>query len=214
MEECLKLGVFWQTMRCQMRALLHLRGVRFWQWGVFGTVIIGAIVLVPGVHWRLYGWLKGEPFWRGRPATYWGQEVGRLSIGVVPWHSFWGDGPLLDVSEPVSHSLMDQAGRWVQKRTGWALVRDGAWATEMGTDWRALPVLMVLQDDSSPRIRAFAVTRIGRLAFRHEDMVGEVLPAMRRCVEDDAVLDDVDGITVGMIAACELARVERISAER
>src|SRR5262245_31935533 len=45
--------------------------------------VLASLVLVPllvalslpGVHWRLYGWARGEAFYRNRPTTYWASEV-------------------------------------------------------------------------------------------------------------------------------------------
>ena len=42
------------------------------------AVALCALALPGGVHWRLYGWARGEPFWDGRPASYWGQQIKRL----------------------------------------------------------------------------------------------------------------------------------------
>jgi hypothetical protein len=33
---------------------------------------LGLVVLaLPGVHWRLIGWARWEPFYQGRPSLYW-----------------------------------------------------------------------------------------------------------------------------------------------
>src|SRR5436309_10894633 len=36
--------------------------------------LVGVLAL-PGVHWRLIGWWRGEPFYQGRPASYWAAEL-------------------------------------------------------------------------------------------------------------------------------------------
>src|SRR4051812_26669562 len=39
------------------------------------------VLALPAVHWRLVGWARGEPFFDGRPASYWRREVARCE----PW---------------------------------------------------------------------------------------------------------------------------------
>ena len=37
--------------------------------GLVVLALLGVLAL-PGVHWRLIGWWRGEPFYQGRPASY------------------------------------------------------------------------------------------------------------------------------------------------
>jgi hypothetical protein len=39
---------------------------------LFTTV---GVLALPGVHWRLIGWWRGEPFWRGRPASFYARSI-------------------------------------------------------------------------------------------------------------------------------------------
>src|SRR5262245_17487442 len=41
---------------------------------------LAGVLAVPAVHWRLIGWAKREPFWRGRPASYWRAEVANGTV--------------------------------------------------------------------------------------------------------------------------------------
>jgi len=34
-------------------------------------LLLVALLLLPAVHWRLIGWVKGEAFYQGRPTSYW-----------------------------------------------------------------------------------------------------------------------------------------------
>jgi hypothetical protein len=34
------------------------------------TLLLVALLMLPGVHWRLIGWVKGEAFYQGRPTNY------------------------------------------------------------------------------------------------------------------------------------------------
>src|SRR5690242_879084 len=57
--------------------------------GLAAFALLGALSL-PAVHWRLAGWWRAEPFYRGRPASWWADELSTLSthfdatgVGVV-----------------------------------------------------------------------------------------------------------------------------------
>ena len=38
---------------------------------LLGVVLAGALLALPGVRWPLWGRLRGESFYRGRPTSYW-----------------------------------------------------------------------------------------------------------------------------------------------
>jgi hypothetical protein len=38
------------------------------------VVLAGALAL-PGVRWPLWGWLRGEAFYKGRPTSYWSRQI-------------------------------------------------------------------------------------------------------------------------------------------
>ena len=42
--------------------------------GLAVLALVGVLAL-PGVQWRLIGWAKGEPFYRGRPASYFARDI-------------------------------------------------------------------------------------------------------------------------------------------
>jgi hypothetical protein len=39
--------------------------------------VLGGLLLVPSVHWRVVGWGRGEAFYQGRPTSYWSRELNR-----------------------------------------------------------------------------------------------------------------------------------------
>lgn len=45
-----------------------------WLIGV-SALALAATLATPAVHWRLIGWARGEAFYRGRPTTFWMEEV-------------------------------------------------------------------------------------------------------------------------------------------
>lgn len=37
--------------------------------------------LLTNSHWKVYGWVRGEPFWRGLPASYYSSQAGAFFSG-------------------------------------------------------------------------------------------------------------------------------------
>src|SRR5438045_1124241 len=87
-----------------------------------------AAVLTSNVHWKLYGWVRGEPFCEGLPASYYSVQIRRNAELV-----WTGSGVLRDVRM----SLF-----W----------RDISWTRTAD----AVPVLTALLTDSGPEVRSFA----------------------------------------------------------
>jgi hypothetical protein len=59
----------------------------FWAVGVF-LAVAGMTLLAPDVRWPLWGWLRGEAFYQGRPTSYWRQEIQAWpdrAKGPAPW---------------------------------------------------------------------------------------------------------------------------------
>jgi hypothetical protein len=58
--------------------------------GVLLVVLAGALAQ-PGVRWPLWGWLRGEPFYRGKPTSYWAERLRAETCNVQtqtdpPWN--------------------------------------------------------------------------------------------------------------------------------
>ncbi|OAI53187.1 hypothetical protein AYO44_16200 [Planctomycetaceae bacterium SCGC AG-212-F19] len=47
---------------------------RRWLWLCL-TLFGAASFMLPAVHWRVIGWVKGEAFYQGRPTSYWAKEI-------------------------------------------------------------------------------------------------------------------------------------------
>jgi hypothetical protein len=45
------------------------------------VAVLGTISL-PAVHWRLVGWWRREPFYQGRPASYWAAVILSINGGI------------------------------------------------------------------------------------------------------------------------------------
>src|SRR5262249_43958257 len=44
-------------------------------WVALVLFLLAAIFLLPASRWRIIGWTKGESFYRGRPTSYWREEI-------------------------------------------------------------------------------------------------------------------------------------------
>jgi hypothetical protein len=108
-----------------------------------------AAFAVPAVHWRAYGWLRGERFYQGRPESYWG----RLLAGSKWVYQFDGNHCFIH-REPSDVSLTQGAVRPTAEKNLGAdvepltrLLRD--------RDPKALPLLMSLIAIDNARIRLY-----------------------------------------------------------
>src|SRR5947208_1405182 len=84
------------------------------------------VLAFPGVHWRLVGWARGEPFYQGRPASYYADRV-------RSWHDMQPSGVFVSWGPGYDHKgyLCTPAEAWVRKNVGHgaaSLVWDHAWA--------------------------------------------------------------------------------------
>jgi hypothetical protein len=121
-----------------------------------------AALAVPSVHWRLVGWARGEPLWRGRPRAYWRAQA---AASTVRWEGRAAP------SGGVEYSLVFLAESRGWAREGEALAR--RWlgrthAPDLGPALpadgpEALPVQLPLLRDADPLVRACAAEALGRL---------------------------------------------------
>jgi hypothetical protein len=135
---------------------------------------------LPGASWRVYGWLRGEPFYDGRPASYYASCIRRDA-----------------------EQNRGGTGAWVRNRIlQWAVDLFGLpGRPAMRGD--AVPVLTVLLDDPDPRVRSFAAAELGAIGL---PAAGPAVPALRRLKGDkdvtvayavDATLSALDIHTAG-----------------
>src|SRR5580704_14445099 len=78
-----------------------------------------SVLALPAVHWRLVGWARGEPFWKGRPASYYArwahhyfERHGRVefwvrgNVGDAAADLFWDDAnPFTEADETAAPVL-------------------------------------------------------------------------------------------------------------
>jgi hypothetical protein len=157
-------------------------------WALAVVAFLGALAL-PGVHWRLTGWVKGEPFYQGRPATYWRDAVARCEVYEV---CITGDivFPVDEPRGPKMHfgrkpNVMERSAQFLEN------VRDGWWGWydfdvppfPHNPGAEAIPVLTVLLADPEPKVRYFAADLLWR--YKREEL-GPAFPALRRLRSDGA----------------------------
>lgn len=44
------------------------------------VLLLGSLLLVPSVRWPVYGWLRGEAFYKRIPVSWWKEEVRRYPV--------------------------------------------------------------------------------------------------------------------------------------
>jgi hypothetical protein len=124
---------------------------------IAAALFCAATLAVPAVHWRLFGWARGEPFYRGRPVTYWAGEVSQLSAG----YSMFLDAPTIECYR--NNCLLPD----LRRRLGWVVPTRPVPASEVplaNGDPAAIPVLLALlrgQDEQAKLHAAWALAVVG-----------------------------------------------------
>lgn len=114
---------------------------------IVALLVGGALFLLPSVRWPVYGWIKGEAFYEGRPTSYWRLEA----LKLIDWQEeqatgrtrqpSWvdrllpTDGPFLFANEvlegdaafqPVLTEMLKDQDPRVRKQAAWGLAKLGA----------------------------------------------------------------------------------------
>jgi HEAT repeat protein len=100
-------------------------------------LFVAASFLLPAVHWRVIGWVKGEAFYDGRPTSYWSQAI-----------SNWLEDPMDVTSTP---NWLDE---WKQY-LGWSTESSAVATLSENPDAR--PVLRQLSKDPNAQVRRTAL---------------------------------------------------------
>jgi len=94
----------------------------------------------------VWGWLRGEAFYQGRPTSWWRTEVDRWNIKLA--YSTGG-----------YYSYGRENSRFEQVLSNWLKLPERHFPDLLNGDPEAIPVLRTLQNDSSTVVRDWA--RIG-----------------------------------------------------
>jgi hypothetical protein len=126
--------------------------------GLTTILVVAGLLLLPGAYWRVYGWLRGEMFYDGRPASYYAAchrrdlPSGRTGAGARVW-AF------------VQQLSVDRFGL-----PGTPTMRADA-----------VPVLTALLADADPGVRTFAAWELGSIGL---PAAKPALPALRGLRDD------------------------------
>jgi hypothetical protein len=169
----------------------------------------GALVLIVfGVHWQLYGWIMGEPFWQGRPLSYWRHELDGFAILVSDFGSngqscyllpdddncglSWNDrlplgGYRVDYVWPSGSFMKERVAR-VARCVGLRWRPDSHEPAKFGNDPRSFPLLVALLSDPLPKIRGFAANELGQIAICHPEFSPNITGILHAAASDTAEL--------------------------
>jgi hypothetical protein len=140
-----------------------------------GVLALAGVAALPGVRWPVVGWVRGEPFYDGRPASYWAAEVEDSEwLGFAPSKSGRYNIPVRRAR--AVKSVLEQwyiNVRW----PGDSVIGESLMPHE---DAAELPVLLVLLSHPSPRVRGFAALMAGELGAAGQPTV----PRLRALASD------------------------------
>jgi hypothetical protein len=154
------------------------------------VVALGSVLALPAVHWRLIGWANAEPFWQGRPASYWSAAIARCEANEV-----WYPGNLVfPEGEPYPFNgtrferridYLERAAIELREHLPAALAWDGPYPSPMPDSTAdAVPMLTALLSDPEAKVRFFAAGRLGGQLGQARSSV----PALRRLLSDGAAV--------------------------
>jgi HEAT repeats len=151
------------------------------------AVLLLAVVLVgalhsPGVRWRLWGWLHGEAFHRGRPTSYWagrmrGNQRALVSEDMDP------AGPAVRVYLAVSAPPWAPWENALRLRLGLSEVPPEEVLLDGHDSASAVPVLITLFKDDDPQVHDAAAFCLSILGPESRKAVPALVGALK---DDDA----------------------------
>jgi hypothetical protein len=156
--------------------------------GVFVLHVLGLFLTMPTPRWVIWGFLRGEPFYKGRPVCWWKDEL----QDWVP------EAPLASRLSPYDFSSDDEAGIGLFPNpeldlTGWVIrrrtsvKRTNEWLNKLiktndrslpflDGDTKAVPVLRELLLDEDPTILRIAMTGLRRAGLSASIAITSVEP--------------------------------------
>jgi len=206
------------------------------RWRLLATlgllVLVGAVLVHPAVYWPLVGWARGEAFYRGRPSSYWSQEMRHwareeldpapreqgllaklidglrspLPPGGFPFNEPAGVGVLIDLL-PDRASLCEIEGQpyTVGHQAAAALARLEP------TAWEAVPALAAGLKSSDRTTRRLSVDALGTILFQNCDAAHPNYPVGLKALQ--AAVADEDSL-VEVRARHFLRQLDNIAADR
>jgi hypothetical protein len=139
-------------------------------------LLVAGSFLLPAVHWRVIGWVKGEAFYEGRPTSYWSGEAKRWE-----WKRAWGTGTLQPAEGWDRRSSPSE--EFLEAVTGNRSWFVSAKLVLVEPEPAALSVLIELLHDPSPQVRLIAVRGLGYLSQEAKPAI----PALQALCGDEHV---------------------------
>jgi HEAT repeats len=158
------------------------------------VLALGGVLALPGVHWRLVGWAKGEPLYHGRPVSYWRPRVLNGGMAVMK-----GRPEVVIFFDRPPPSILDWAGSYLLGRP---LYPGRHMPPIPAGDPEAAPLLTTLLADPSPLVRFYAAQSLGELGGAARPAV----PALRSLTDDRAAIGT--GLTVARAATEALRKID------
>jgi hypothetical protein len=166
---------------------------------IAGFALVVALAL-PGVRWRLLGWIRGEPFWRGMPASYY---AARIRAAQKEY-----DGTAIAPRDS------GQAEKWVRQKLSTG-VADAVWGgpapfllDHERPDAAAVPVLAILMTQPEPRVRKFAAESAAVL--RHQ--AAPLLPELVTLLDDpDRGVREMAALALGHLGPAARPAIPRLT---
>jgi hypothetical protein len=138
-------------------------------------ILVTTVVLVfavPATRRTALAWLRREPFYEGRPASYWREQLrGNDEESVKPFLTFGERGV------PVLVGALHDPDPFMRWRAALVLCRLGPQAAS------AVPTLMEHMDDADPQVREATIAALGRVGPAADVAV----PALRRLMGERSV---------------------------
>jgi hypothetical protein len=113
-------------------------------------LLLGAAFLAPAVRWPVIGWVRGEAFYDGMPASYWRSQIKEYRECVFPMGSMIGEVPPRTLLNQLRESLGMEPTYLSQPAVMMA-----------GDD--AVPVLLALCNDEDRTVRYIAIQALERI---------------------------------------------------
>src|SRR5262245_37906529 len=154
----------------------------------------------PGVRWPLLGWIRGEPFWRGMPASYY---AARLRAATQEY-----DGTALAPrdSGPVE--------TWVRQNL-LSGVADAVWggpapfyAEHERPDAAAIPVPAVMMTQTEPRVRKCAAESSQVLRQQAAPLVPELVTLLD---DPDRGVREMAALALGSVGPAARPAIPRLT---
>jgi hypothetical protein len=141
---------------------------------IIGLAVVAVVAALagPAIYWRLTGWAAGEPFWQGRPVSYYRSRI--LAARVYTVHNdeviaFTAPTPTWEVY--VRRTVGNSAANWLAERREGTMLDDPLEGLLAGSE----PLLERLVNDPDPSVQLTTLHHLFNWAQSY--------PAARKLIE-------------------------------